>query len=206
MGLWRQAGQASLAISPRSLSHAGASYRNTGEAWAAPLSYLREASWSGDRTLPIRDEARRTDSPDQRLHGDGFRAGNAGRCIRLTMRSRQALYHSEQKPWPTALPGLIDAALIKIRASGVQVASGWSDIVLPAVQAVDTSVVAEYAHRPSDVVVQHECNLAYAYELTGWNSSVVGIMSLRLMVLGGRIPSQIPCSNRLRDGSPARRV
>ena len=90
------------------------------------------------------------------------------------MRSRQALYHNEQKPWPTALPGLIDAALIKSRASGVQVASGWSDIVLPAVQAADTPVVAEYAHRPSDVVVQHKCNLAYAYELTGWNSSVVG--------------------------------
>jgi hypothetical protein len=173
------------------------------------LSYLREASWSGDRTLPIRDEARRTDSPDQRLHSDGFRAGNAERCIRLTMRSRQALYHNEQKPWPTALPGLIDATLIKSRASGIQVASGWSDIVLPAVQAADTPVVAEYAHRPSDVVVQHKCTLAYAYGaygLTGWNSSVVGGHVVASHGAGGRIHSQIRCSNRLRNGSPARRV
>ena len=56
-------GQPVLAISLRSPSHAGASYRNTGGAWAVPLPYLREASWSGDRTLLICDEARR-DSPD----------------------------------------------------------------------------------------------------------------------------------------------
>lgn len=102
------------------------------------------------------------------------------------MRSRQALYHSEQKPGPTALPSLIDAALIKSRASSVQVESVWSDIVLPTMKAADTQGMAECAHRRSDAVVQHNCNLVCDYELTGWNVPVLlEVMSLHPMVLAG---------------------
>jgi hypothetical protein len=148
-----------LAISLRSPSHAGAS-RNTGGAWAVPLPYLREASWSDDRTLLICDEARRT-ALIQRLQCNGFGAGNVEPRIRLTMRSRQEFNHSEQKPGPTALPSVIDAALIECGASSVQAASVWSDIALPAMRAADTQAMAEYACRLSDLVLQHNCNLVF---------------------------------------------
>ena len=90
------------------------------------LSFLHEASWSGARTLLICDETRRT-ALIQRLHNKGFGAGNSDLRIRLTMRSWQELYQSDQMPGPTALPGLIDAALIESRAFSVQVASVWCE-------------------------------------------------------------------------------
>ena len=37
-------------------------------------------------------------------------------------------------------------------------------IVLPAMQAADTQVMAEYARRLSDLVMRHNCNLVCAYE------------------------------------------
>ena len=149
------------------------------------LSFLHEASWSGDRTLLICDETRRT-ALIQRLDNKGFGAGNSDLRIRLTMRSWQELYQSDQTPGPTAFPGLIDAALIESRASSVPVASVWSDILLPAVQAADTQVMADYARRLSDLVVQHNCNLVCAYELTGWDApALLKVMSVHPMVLAG---------------------
>jgi hypothetical protein len=44
----------------------------------------------------------------------------------------------------------MDAALIESRISSVQAVSAGSDFVLPAMQAADTRVMAEYAHRLSD--------------------------------------------------------
>ena len=89
-------------------------------------------------------------------------------------------------PGPTAIPGLIDAALIESRASSVPVASVWSDIVLPAVQAADTQVMADYAGRLSDLVMQHKCNLVCAYKSTGWDApALLKVMSVHPMVLAG---------------------